>query len=78
MTKPFTVEIDASDFAIGAILSQSDNDGILHPVALYSRKFIPPEINYPVYDKELSAIISAVGRSEKANGKAKIGVRADK
>ena len=59
LTKPFTIETDASDFAIGAILSQSDNNGILHPVAFYSRKFTPPEINYPVYDKELSAIIAA-------------------
>jgi hypothetical protein len=58
-TKPFTVETDASDFAIGAILSQPDDNGILHPVAFYSRKFTPPEINYPVYDKELSAIIAA-------------------
>ena len=53
------VQTDASNFAIGAILSQSNNDGILHPIAFYSRKFTPPEINYPIYDKELSAIISA-------------------
>ena len=59
MTKPYTIETDASDFAIGAILSQSDKNGILHPVAFYSRKFTPPEINYPIYDKELSAIIAA-------------------
>ena len=32
-TTPFQVEIGASDFAIGAILSQPDDDGILHPVA---------------------------------------------
>ena len=59
LTKPFTIETDVSDFAIGAIFSQSDNDGILHPVAFYSRKFTPPEINYLVYDKELFAIIFA-------------------
>ena len=58
-TKPFIVETDASDFAIGAILSQSDIDGILHPVAYFSRKFTAPEINYPIYDKELAAIIFA-------------------
>ena len=48
-TKPFEVETDASDFAIGAILSESADDGILHPVAYYSRKFAAPEINYPIY-----------------------------
>ena len=58
-TKPFIVETDASDFAIGAILSQPDEDGVEHPVAYYSRKFAAPEINYPIYDKELAAIISA-------------------
>ena len=57
--KPFQVETDASDFALGAILSQLDDDGTLHPVAYYSRKFSASEINYPVYDKELAAIISA-------------------
>ena len=58
-TKPFQVEADASDFALGAILSQLDENGTLHPVAYYSRKFTASEINYPVYDKELAAIISA-------------------
>jgi hypothetical protein len=56
-TKPFTVETDASDFAIDAILSQPDVNGVLHPVAFYSRKFMHVKINYPIYDKELSAII---------------------
>ena len=57
-TKPFQVETDASDFAMGAILSQSTDDGILHPVAYYSRKFTALEINYPIYDKELVAIVA--------------------
>ena len=50
-TKPFIVETDASDFVIGVILSQPDNDGVHHPVAYYSRKFTAPEINYPIYEK---------------------------
>jgi hypothetical protein len=58
-TKPFIVETDVSDFAIGAILSQLDNNGVHHPVAYYSRKFTAPEMNYPIYDKELAAIISS-------------------
>ena len=55
-TKPFQVETDASDFAIGAILSQPDDDGILHLVAYYSRKFTALEINYPIYNKELATL----------------------
>ena len=58
-TKPFQVETDASDFAIGAILSQADDNNLMHPVAYYSRKFTASEINYPIYDKELAAIIAA-------------------
>ena len=57
-TRPFQVETDATDFSISAVLSQHDDDGTLHSVAFYSRKFTTPEINYLVYDKELAAISS--------------------
>jgi transposase InsO family protein len=52
------IECDASDFAIGAILSQ-DFDARLHPVAFHSRKMNKHEINYEIHDKELLAITSA-------------------
>ena len=58
---PFTVETDSSNFAIGAILSQvSPNDNLIHPVAFFSRSLNGAEKNYPIYDKELLAIISAL------------------
>jgi hypothetical protein len=44
--KPFIVETDALNFALGAILSQFGIDGLLHPVAFYSRKLTSAEINY--------------------------------
>jgi len=56
-TKIVISETDASDFAIGAILSQRDEEGRLHPVAFHSRKFQPAEINYKIHDKELLAIV---------------------
>ncbi|CAG8731460.1 4934_t:CDS:1, partial [Racocetra fulgida] len=43
-------------YALGAILSQLQNDGYLYPVAYYSRKFSSAEINYEIHDKELLAI----------------------
>ncbi len=52
------METDVSDFALGVILSQFGIDGLLHPVAFYSRKLINAKINYQVYDKELLAIIT--------------------
>ena len=57
-TKPFQVEMDAFVFAIEAILSQTDEVCVLHPVAYYSRKLTAPENNYPIYDKEILAIIA--------------------
>jgi hypothetical protein len=54
--KPAFVECDASDYAIGSILSQEDDEGILHPVAFDSRKLAPAEMNYAIHDKELLAI----------------------
>jgi RNase H-like domain found in reverse transcriptase/Reverse transcriptase (RNA-dependent DNA polymerase)/Integrase zinc binding domain/Chromo (CHRromatin Organisation MOdifier) domain/Retrotransposon gag protein/Zinc knuckle/Retroviral aspartyl protease len=57
--KEITLETDASDYAIGAVLSQPDQNGKLHPVMFHSRKFLPAEINYDVHDKELLAIVDA-------------------
>jgi RNase H-like domain found in reverse transcriptase/Reverse transcriptase (RNA-dependent DNA polymerase)/Integrase zinc binding domain/Chromo (CHRromatin Organisation MOdifier) domain/Integrase core domain len=53
------VETDASDFAKGAVLSQYGEDGKLHPVAFYSKKHSPAEINYDIHDKEMGAIVAA-------------------
>jgi len=55
--KRIIIETDASDFVLGAILSQRDNEGKLHPVAFYSWKFQPVEINYKIHGKELLAIM---------------------
>ena len=56
---PITVEADASDFALGCILSQPSSAGDVHPISFYSRKFTPAELNYLIYDKELMAIVAA-------------------
>jgi Reverse transcriptase (RNA-dependent DNA polymerase)/RNase H-like domain found in reverse transcriptase len=50
------VEADSSDHMSAGILSQYD-EGILRPVAYFSRRLTPPECNYEIYDKELLAII---------------------
>ena len=53
------VETNASDYVSAGILSQYDDDGVLHPVAFYSKKHSPAECNYEIYDKELMAIVRA-------------------
>lgn len=55
--RPMVIECDASDFALGAVLFQYGDDGRPHPTAFYSRKLTSAELNYPVYDKELLAIV---------------------
>lgn len=50
------METDASGTAYAGILSQKWEDG-WHPIAYLSRKFSGPELNYPIYDKELMAIV---------------------
>src|SRR5208282_128688 len=43
---PTVVEADASDYAEGGVVSQRDPEtGELHPIAFWSRKFGPAELN---------------------------------
>ena len=53
--KPFEVVVDASQFALGAVLLQ---DG--HPVCFESRKLIPAECNYITGEQELLAVVHAL------------------
>jgi hypothetical protein len=53
------VEPDASDFVLGATLSQIGNDQKLHPNAFHARKFSPAKINYKIQDKELLTIVDS-------------------
>ena len=42
------VETDASDCVSVGVLSQYDDNGILHPVAFFSTKHSPAECNYEI------------------------------
>ena len=55
--QPFTMQMDASAFAIGATLTQPDDEEVHHPVAFFSTSLQPAEINYNIYDRELLAIV---------------------
>lgn len=56
-SKESFVECDASDAAVGGILSQLNVQGDLQPVAFFSKSLGPAERNYAIYDKEMLAII---------------------
>ncbi|MBW0537466.1 hypothetical protein O181_077181 [Austropuccinia psidii MF-1] len=53
------VETDASDYALGAVLSQISDSG-KHPIAFDGRKLLPAELNYKIHDKELLGIVWAL------------------
>lgn len=59
VTKPYRVEADDSDNALGAVLLQK-HDGNWHPVAFESRKLSDAEKNYPIYERDLLAFINAL------------------
>jgi hypothetical protein len=56
----FHLECDASNFTMGAVLSQLQTDGKFHPVAFMSKSFLDVEWNYEIYDKEMLTIIRAL------------------
>ena len=58
-TKPIYIETDASDYTLGAYLSQKDDQGCMYSVTFLSRKFSLVELNYQIHDKELMAIVIA-------------------
>ncbi|KAL7281156.1 hypothetical protein ACG7TL_004464 [Trametes sanguinea] len=56
---PFRVQCDASDYAIGAELSQKQ-DGKWRPIAFLSKALTPAERNYQIWDRELLAVIASL------------------
>ena len=58
----FIMDTDASDYAVGAVLSQLGQDNLEHPVYFHSRLLTPAERNYSVTEKECLAIVVGVAK----------------
>jgi len=56
-TQPFVLVCDASEEGVGEVLIQGG-----HPIALESQKKLPHERLYPIYDKEMLAIVHALAK----------------
>ncbi|KAK9397281.1 hypothetical protein NXF25_020642 [Crotalus adamanteus] len=55
-SRPYVVQADASDVAVGALLMQRNGQGELQPCAYTSKKFTDPERRWAVWEKEAFAI----------------------
>ena len=62
--KPFSLVVDASDVAVGSMLSQKDVQGIEHPVAYFSKKLDEHQRRYSTIDKEAFALLLALKHFE--------------
>ena len=51
------LKIDALNYVKGEILSQYDDEKVLHLMIFYSKSMILAEINYHIYNKKLLVII---------------------
>jgi hypothetical protein len=54
LQQPFEIETDASDYVVGAVLTQHG-----HPVAYHSETLSDIVCKYPTYDKEMYSIVQA-------------------
>ena len=55
--KAFFMEVDASQYALGIVLSQRNERGKLQPVGYFLKTLIPTKHNYDVYDHKLLALV---------------------
>ncbi len=58
-TRETILEINSFDYVNDEVLSQYDDEEILHSIAFYSKNMFFAECNYKIYDKELLIIIRA-------------------
>ena len=57
LDKKMRIEVDASDYATGGVLSMECEDRLWRPVAFLSKSLNKTERNYEIHDKEMLAVI---------------------
>ena len=58
----YILTLDASQFAMGAVIEIVNPDGLISPVAYYSKSLQPAETRYSIREKELLAVVRALER----------------
>ncbi len=57
--RDFILEIDSFNYVNDEVLSQYDDEDVLHSIVFYSKNMSSAECNYEIYDKKLLIIIRA-------------------
>ncbi len=57
--RDFILEIDSFNYVNNEVLSQYDDENVLHSIVFYSKNMSSAECNYEIYDKKLLIIIRA-------------------
>jgi len=57
LDKKIRIEVDASDYVMGEVLSMKCENGRWRPVAYLSKSLNETERNYEIHDKEMLAVI---------------------
>ena len=60
--RPFIIHTNSSDFAVGATLSQIDNDNIEKPIAFASQKLTEVQTRWATIEREAYAVIFALDK----------------
>ena len=60
LSLPFFLQVDASAYAMGAILTQKDHRGKHRAVGFLSKTFNQAECNYDIHDQELLVVFRAL------------------
>jgi len=58
-TCDFILEIDSFDYVNDEVLSQYNDEDVLHSIVFYSKNMSSAECNYEIYNKKLLIIIQA-------------------
>ncbi len=58
-TCDFILEINSFNYVNDEVLSQYDDEDVLHSIVFYSKNMSSAECNYEIYDKKLLIIIQA-------------------
>lgn len=61
---PFIIECDASQSAVGGVLSQADDNEVIHVVAYFSKALSPSQRKWSTTEKECFALIQATRKWE--------------